>query len=89
MARGGYLFCEDWIVKELLEKAYPKYVAAGTKMRGQWKAEVFPARGQATHAYLRAAGDGPTAIWKPVEPRKANPKIPWTSTSFARFMPPG
>ncbi|MCZ6792231.1 MAG: hypothetical protein O7J95_01305 [Planctomycetota bacterium] len=32
VAAGGFLFCEDWVVKELLEKAFPKYVVTGENL---------------------------------------------------------
>jgi hypothetical protein len=52
VARGGYLFCEDWLVKEFLEKAYPKQVTAGKSLEKS-VVDVSPARGQTTHPYLR------------------------------------
>jgi hypothetical protein len=30
---GGYLFSEDWVVRELVEKAFPEYVSVGVKFR--------------------------------------------------------
>jgi hypothetical protein len=30
--RGGYLFCEDWTIKEVVERAFPKFAAAGPKL---------------------------------------------------------
>ncbi len=75
VAGGGFVFCEDWSVKEFLENAYPKYVTSGEKLRRtkagainlddeptylkSFSVDVFPARGQATHPYLRGvfAGD--------------------------------
>jgi hypothetical protein len=49
---GGYLFCEDWTVKEVVERAFPKYVAAGPKLAAD-TVDVVPVRGQSTHPYLR------------------------------------
>ena len=48
---GGYLFCEDWVVKEVVERAFPNFVVAGGKLR-QSTVEVVPVRGKATHPYL-------------------------------------
>ena len=48
---GGYLFSEDWIVKEFLEKAFPKFVAAGYKLPNH-NVSIAPVRGMATHPYL-------------------------------------
>ena len=50
--RGGYLFCEDWTVKEVVEAAFPKFVTAGKKLK-QGTADVQPARGRGTHPYLK------------------------------------
>lgn len=50
--RGGFLFCEDWLVKELVERAYPDYVAAGPSLK-EGSMDVVPARGRGTHPYLR------------------------------------
>jgi hypothetical protein len=63
---GGYLFCEDWTVKELVEKAFPSFVTAGEKLRTgnvapsrgealirNGTVDVLPVRGMVTHPYLR------------------------------------
>lgn len=50
--RGGYLFCEDWTVKEILERAFPDFVSAGAVLKED-NVDVVPARGMATHPYLR------------------------------------
>ena len=53
--RGGFLFGEDWVVKEVIEKAFPRYVMAGEVLRSAVidSVDVVPARGMATHPYLR------------------------------------
>ena len=48
---GGYLFSEDWIVKEFVEKAFPKFVDAGYKLPDH-NVTIAPVRGMATHPYL-------------------------------------
>ena len=48
---GGYLFSEDWIVKEFVEKAFPKFVEAGYKLPDH-NVTIAPVRGMATHPYL-------------------------------------
>lgn len=48
---GGYVFSEDWIVKEFLEKAFPKFVEAGYKLPDH-NVTIAPVRGMATHPYL-------------------------------------
>jgi hypothetical protein len=50
--RGGYLFLEDWTVKEVLERAFPQYATAG-KVLKEDKVDVVPARGRASHAFLK------------------------------------
>ncbi|MBN1441486.1 MAG: hypothetical protein JXA90_02205 [Planctomycetes bacterium] len=49
---GGYIFCEDWVVKELMEKAYPESVTAGDKL-AESSVDVVPVRGMALHPYLK------------------------------------
>ncbi|HLU49300.1 MAG TPA: hypothetical protein VK116_14490, partial [Planctomycetota bacterium] len=49
---GGFVFCEDWVVKELLERAFPKYVTAGKVLLSD-TVDVVPARGNLSHPYLR------------------------------------
>lgn len=50
--KGGYLFLEDWTVKEILERAFPDFVSAGAVLKED-SVDVVPARGMATHPYLR------------------------------------
>jgi len=49
---GGYLFCEDWIVKEVVERAFPRFVTAGETLR-EGVVDVVPARGRAGHHLLQ------------------------------------
>jgi len=49
---GGYLFAEDWVIGEILDKAFPKTVAAEKKL-GAAAVDVMPARGMGTHPYLK------------------------------------
>lgn len=49
---GGYLFTEDWVLPELLERAWPNLVRTGKYLKGM-KAPVTPAPGVASHPYLR------------------------------------
>lgn len=49
---GGFLFCEDWTVKEVVERAFPKFVSAGDKLKKS-SVDVLPGRGQGSHPYLR------------------------------------
>jgi len=50
--KGGYLFAEDWVIGEILAKAFPKTVAAEKKL-GEAAVDVMPARGLGTHPYLK------------------------------------
>jgi hypothetical protein len=49
---GGFLFCEDWVVQELLERAFPDIVSAGLKLKDH-SVDVVPGRGMGSHPYLR------------------------------------
>ncbi len=49
---GGSLFCEDWVVKEVLERAFPKYVSTGMVLKKD-TVDVVPARGRASHPLLK------------------------------------
>ena len=56
VARGGYLFTEDWNLKHILEPAFPGYLKVGG-MTGS-KAEdfaIFPAKGMNSHPLLKDA----------------------------------
>ena len=48
---GGFVFSEDWIVKEFVEKAFPKFIEAGFKLPDH-NVTIAPVRGMATHPYL-------------------------------------
>lgn len=50
--RGGYLFTEDWGLPDVLERAWPRLVKAGTYLP-QCEVDVSPARGNSTHPFLR------------------------------------
>ncbi|HVR74926.1 MAG TPA: HEAT repeat domain-containing protein, partial [Planctomycetota bacterium] len=49
---GGFLFCEDWTVMEVIERGFPKYVTAGAKLK-EAVVDVMPVRGMGTHPYLK------------------------------------
>lgn len=52
VSSGGSLFLEDWTVKEVLERAYPKYASTGQVLRAD-TVDVVPARGRASHPLLK------------------------------------
>jgi hypothetical protein len=50
--QGGYLFTEDWILEEVLERAWPKLVGVGTYMEED-HVKVLPASGGTAHPYMQ------------------------------------
>lgn len=50
---GGYLFTEDWVLKEVLAKAWPKYVRNGKPVTKEQVVDISPARFRSSHSYLR------------------------------------
>ena len=52
VSAGGNLFLEDWTVREVLERAYPKYVTTGAVLKED-TVDVVPARGRASQALLK------------------------------------
>ena len=47
---GGFFFSEDWIVKEFVEKAFPKFIEAGFKLPDH-NVTIAPVRGMATSGW--------------------------------------
>lgn len=52
-AAGGYLFTEDWVLVEVLEKAWPGLVRKGDPTREEMTVNVLPGRFHGSHSYLR------------------------------------
>lgn len=50
--RGGFLFTEDWVLMEVLEPAFPKFIGGGTSLTGS-NVRIRPAKGQTSHKLLR------------------------------------
>ncbi len=50
--RGGYLFCEDWNVKEIIPRLFPDFVGPGEQLKPT-SVDVMPMRGAGSHPYLR------------------------------------
>ncbi len=50
--RGGYLFTEDWVLEELLERVFPQFIVSGPKLDDA-NVKVFPGPGAASHPYLQ------------------------------------
>ncbi len=49
--RGGYLFTEDWVMEELLQKIYPAYLGAGPKLQ-ESDVKALPGRTATMHPYM-------------------------------------
>lgn len=49
---GGYLFSEDWVLEEILSKAFAEYVKTGKDLKEQ-DVPVLPKPGSGSHPYLR------------------------------------
>lgn len=58
---GGHLFTEDWVLIEVLEPNWPKYVRAGTKLTDS-KVKIRPSRGQTSHPLIRGVFVPPIKI---------------------------
>jgi hypothetical protein len=80
--RGGYLFSEDWGLKDALEGAWPSITKQG-KMMKEKTVSVSPARGKTSHPLLRGVFIDPAAKVAPAPEGEAgdgtverNPGIP-------------
>ncbi|RME83832.1 MAG: hypothetical protein D6785_06265, partial [Planctomycetota bacterium] len=51
--RGGYLFTEDWVLVEVLAKAWPNMVVKGKPTRDEYYVNIVPGKFQGSHNYLR------------------------------------
>lgn len=49
---GGNLFTEDWGLREVVEKAWPKFLVSGSYLREQ-EVDIAPARGRTSHPLMR------------------------------------
>lgn len=61
VGRGGYLFTEDWVLKECLSDMYPDHVALGAKL-DETMVDIRPAKGRTTHTLLRGVFVPPPKI---------------------------
>ena len=61
---GGFLFTEDWVLVELLEPLWSKFIAKGSGLEG-FNVGIRPSRGFTAHSFLRGVFVPP-------------PKIDWT-----------
>ncbi len=99
--RGGYLFSEDWGLKDAVEPAWPSLVKQG-KMMKERVVPVSPSRGRTSHPLLRGVfidpaakgGEAPgrdgegTVSREPGEPTDATAKIErkWTIDDDSPFI---
>ncbi|HAK96259.1 MAG TPA: hypothetical protein DCM87_15030 [Planctomycetes bacterium] len=58
---GGFLFTEDWVLEELLERAWPELVGSGPKLPEK-NVKALPAPGKAGHRYLEGVFRPPQDI---------------------------
>ena len=73
VANGGFLFTEDGIIEELLEREF-KGVVRHTEYLSQKVVKIFPAPGASTHPYLRGVFEKPD---KPeIPPMEEKPEGP-------------
>ena len=51
--RGGFLFTEDWVLEELIEKAWPEFVRHGDYITENKVVAVSPEPGSTSHPYIQ------------------------------------
>jgi hypothetical protein len=57
VANGGYFFSEDWVLEEVLERAWKGILAHTKYYPAEKNVSIFPASGQTTHPYLKDVFD--------------------------------
>jgi hypothetical protein len=50
---GGYLFTEDWALREILSTKFKEFVETGEFVKSDMEVSIFPKQGAGTHPYLR------------------------------------
>ncbi|HLG42205.1 MAG TPA: HEAT repeat domain-containing protein [Planctomycetota bacterium] len=50
---GGYLFSEDWVLGEVLNRAWPTHLKEGDYMQEEKSVGVLPEKGNTSHPYLK------------------------------------
>ena len=50
---GGYLFTEDWALREILATKFKEFVDVGEFIRSDMEVNIFPKPGAGSHPYLR------------------------------------
>jgi hypothetical protein len=51
--QGGYLFTEDWVLGEVLTRAWPQHLKESDYMQEEKAVGILPERGNTSHPYLR------------------------------------
>ncbi|MBI4834441.1 MAG: hypothetical protein HY811_06455 [Planctomycetes bacterium] len=69
VANGGYFFSEDWVLEEVVERAWKGVVGHTKYYPAEKNVGIFPAPGQTTHPYLKDVFDKP----KPAAGSNDNP----------------
>ena len=59
--KGGYLFTEDWVLVELLEIGFSRYVRSGSPLEGA-EVTIHPERGMTAHPLLRGVFVAPVDL---------------------------
>ena len=59
--KGGYLFTEDWVLVELLEIGFSRYVRSGSPLEGA-EVSIHPERGMTAHPMLRGVFIAPVDL---------------------------
>ena len=59
--KGGYLFTEDWVLVELLEIGFSRYVRSGSPLEGA-EVSIHPERGMTAHPMLRGVFVAPVDL---------------------------
>jgi hypothetical protein len=61
VANGGYFFSEDWVLEEVVERAWKGVVGHTKYFPKENHVTIFPAPGQTTHPYLKNVFDKPVS----------------------------
>jgi len=70
VGKGGYVFSEDWILEEVLERAFPTLVNH-TKYYEEKEVSIFPAPATSIHPYLRGVFEKPKSEDEKTSPAEA------------------
>ncbi|MCK4909578.1 MAG: hypothetical protein KAS70_06735 [Planctomycetes bacterium] len=60
VSRGGYIFTEDWVIEEVLERAF-RGIIRHSKYHPASNVTILPSRGGSTHPYLKGVFERPAS----------------------------